>query len=127
MDAQQIVNAALKAASAVTTIASTRVYPVIVPVGAGLPAVAIDVRPGGTVGGNVLANAVAIDVACIAHVESDMHGLVEAVQATLEGYAGGADSTYLRHLYRDGYAESYDSEFNVWSGIVTFSGILIGA
>lgn len=127
MDAQQIVNAALKAATAVTTIASTRVYPVIVPVGAGLPAVAIDVRPGGAVGGNVLANSVAIDVACIAHVESDMHGLVEAVHATLEGFNGGADSTYLRSLYRDGYADNYDDEFNVWSGVITFSGILIGA
>ena len=127
MDAQQIVNAALKAASAVTALAGTRVYPVIVPNGAGLPAIAIDVRPGGAIGGNVLANGVAIDVACIAHAEADMHGLVEAVQATLEDYNGGADSTLLRSLHRDGYAESYDSEFNVWSGVVTFSGVLIGA
>lgn len=127
MDAQQIVNAALKAASAVTALAGTRVYPVIVPNGAGLPAIAIDVRPGGAIGGNVLANAVAIDVACIAHAEADMHGLVEAVQATLEGYNGGADGTLLRSLYRDGYADNYDDESNIWSGVITFSGLLIGA
>lgn len=127
MDAQQIVNAALKAASAVTTISGQRIYPVIVPNGAGLPAIAIDVRPGGALAGNVVANGVAIDVACLAHVEADMHGLVEAVQAALEGYNGTADSTHLRSLYRDGYAESYDSEFNVWSGVLTFQGILIGA
>lgn len=127
MDAQQIVNAALKATAGVTAVAGQRIYPVVVPQDAALPAVAIDVRPGGAIGGNVLANAITVDVAAITHVEADMHALVEAVQGALEGYNGNADSTYLRSMMRSGYTETYDADYNVWTGILSFQAILLGA
>lgn len=128
MDAQQIVNARLKATSAVTAVCGQRIYPSVVPQTAGLPGVAITVRPAGAIGGNVLANAVTVDVECIAHVEADVHALLEAVQSSLEEYNGSADDTHLRSLHRTAVQDPlYDNDFNVWAGILTFSGILIGA
>jgi hypothetical protein len=127
MDAQQIVNAALKAASAVTAVTGQRIYPEKIPQDAALPAIAVKVTAGGAIGGNVLANTATVDVLCDAHAEADMHAAVEAIQATLEEYNGTADSTHLRSLHRTSYVDNYDNDYNVWSAILTFQGILIGA
>ena len=120
MIAGNIIYAKLAATSAVTALASTRIYPVEVPLEAPRPAIAYDVAMAEAVDGTAPLQRVTLRIDCVADTDSEAQTLAEAVDAALDGYSARDGGTYLRPLQRNGWSEIRDSEFNAWVRSITY-------
>jgi hypothetical protein len=115
MEALQILYDKLVATSAVTALASTRIYPDVVPDQVDLPAVMIDIVLQPTVDGTAPLQMATVSCSAWAHSEDGAHDLAAACDAVLDGYTGYKAGTWLRSLSRSGRAEVRDIELNFWA------------
>jgi hypothetical protein len=121
MNAGDAIYSALSAASAVTALVSTRIYPIDAPLDVDLPCVWYDVTLAAAVDGSANMAPAQVQVGCLAHTEASMHSLADAVDAALNGLTRYASGTWLRSLTVMGRTESRDPEQNLWGTVLAYS------
>jgi hypothetical protein len=120
MKAGDIIYTKLTTTSAVTTLISTRVYPLEVPLAASLPAVYYDVQLAEAVDGSAPMQQAQVTVGCLAHTEAGAHGLANVVHAALNGMTRYSAGTWLRSLDPLGRTDDYDTDSNVWRVLLVY-------
>ena len=120
MKAGDIVFAKLTSTSAVTTLVSTRVYPVEAPLEVDLPCCYYDVQLAEAVDGSAPMTTAQIQVGCLAHTEAGAHSLANAVHGALDGLTQHSGGTWLRGLYLLGRTETRDADNNLWGVLLVY-------
>lgn len=121
MNAGDAIYSVLSGTSAVTTLVSTRIYPIDAPLDVDLPCVWFDVTLAAAIDGTVNMAPAQVQVGCLAHTEAGMHALADVVDAALNGLTRYASGTWLRSLVLLGRTESRDPEQNLWGTVLAYS------
>lgn len=120
MNAGDVIYSVLSATSAVTTIVSTRIYPIEAPLDVDLPCVFYDVTLAAAIDGSAPLSPAQIQVGCLAHTEASAHSLADAVHTELDGLTRYSSGTWLHSMALLGRTESRDPEQNIWGIVLAY-------
>lgn len=100
----------LSGAGGVTALAGTRIYPLLIPQEAALPALAyqrISGRRTMAHDGPITLTRARVQITCVAETYSQAKSLAAAVQAALDGYRGTVGSHAILHAFLDNDLDEY--------------------